>query len=54
MNKANYCHKYSYIGYETRLKIVDYVIQQGFTIKKTADLLGLKPSTARMILKRYR
>jgi hypothetical protein len=26
MDKSNYCHKYSYIGYETRLKIVDYVI----------------------------
>lgn len=24
------------------------------TIKKTAEILGLKPSTARMILKRYK
>lgn len=46
--------KYSYISYETRLQIVDHVCNEGLTIKKTAEILGLKPSTARMILKRFK
>lgn len=46
--------KYSYISYETRLQIVEHVCNEGLTIKKTAELLGLKPSTARMILKRFK
>lgn len=46
--------KYSFINYETRLKIIHHIFNEGLTIKKTAEILGLKPSTTRMILKRYR
>lgn len=54
MTKSNGNFKYSYIPYETRVKIVQHVCHEGLTIKKTAEILGLKPSTARMILKRYK
>lgn len=54
MTKEKGSSKYSYISYETRLKIVTHVCHEGLTIKKTAEILGLKPSTARMILKRFK
>ena len=54
MSKDKESSKYSYISYETRLKIVKHVCHEGLTIKKTAEILGLKPSTARMILKRFK
>jgi len=46
--------KYSFISYETRLQIIHYIYNEHLTIKRTAEILGLKPSTTRMILKRYR
>ena len=46
--------KYSFISYETRLQIIHHIYNEHLTIKKTAEILGLKASTTRMILKRYR
>jgi DNA-binding MarR family transcriptional regulator len=54
MTRVKNPSKYSYINYETRVKIVQHVCHEGLTIKKTAEILGLKPSTARMILKRFK
>jgi transposase-like protein len=54
MGKSKSSSRYSKILYQTRLKIIKYVCEEGLTIKRTAEILGLKPSTARMILKRYR
>ena len=54
MSKGSKNSRYTYINYETRLKIVNLVCEEGLTIKRTSEILGLKPSTARMILKRYR
>lgn len=54
MSKGSKTSRYTYINYETRLKIVQLVCEEGLTIKRTSEILGLKPSTARMILKRYR
>lgn len=46
--------KYAYISYEKRLRIVEMICEKGFTIQKTANLLGINASTARMILKKYK
>lgn len=46
--------KYAHINYEKRLKIVELVIQKGYTIQKTANILGINASTARMILKKWK
>jgi hypothetical protein len=54
MGKTKQGSKYSRIPYEARLKIVNYVDNFGLTIKRTSEILGLKASTTRMILKRYR
>lgn len=46
--------KYAHISYKKRVKILDMVLKDGFTIKKTSKLLKIKPSTARMILKKFK
>ena len=54
MNKIPRVEKYAYIDYEKRLKIIELIDQKGYTIQRTANILGIKPSTARMIMKKYR
>jgi transposase-like protein len=54
MSKQQRISTYAYINYEKRLKIVEMVCEKGYTIQKTANLLGINASTARMILKKYK
>lgn len=54
MNKTQRVEKYAYIGYEKRVKIIEFIHEKGYTIQRTANILGIKSSTARMILKKYR
>ena len=45
--------KYAHISYKKRVKILDMVLKDGFTIKKTSKLLKIKPSTAKTFLKTF-
>lgn len=54
MSRTYKAEKYAYISYQKRLKIIEMVYENGFTIQKTATVLGINPSTARMIIKKYR
>lgn len=54
MSKGERVSKYAYISYEKRLKIIHFILEKGYTFQKTATILGIKPSTARMIMKKYR
>lgn len=54
MGKNSRVTKYAHISYEKRLRIVEMVCERGYTIQKTANLLGINASTARMILKKYK
>lgn len=46
--------KYAHIDYEKRLKIIEYIGSRGYSIQKTASILGINASTARMIMKKFR
>jgi len=54
MIKNQRVEKYAFIDYEKRLKIIDFIEKKGFTIQKTANILGINASTARMILKKFK
>lgn len=54
MTKNGRVEKYAYIDYQKRLKIIELIDGKGYTIQKTAHILGIKASTARMIMKKYR
>lgn len=54
MIKHQRVEKYAFIDYEKRLKIIDFIERKGFTIQKTANILGINASTARMILKKFK
>jgi hypothetical protein len=54
MSNQDRVAKYAYISYEKRLKAIDLMTIKGFTIQRTARFLKIKPSTTRMILKKYK
>lgn len=39
---------------QKRLKLVELVLEKGLTISRAGKILGFKPSTAKLVVKRYR
>lgn len=53
MKRGDKGHRYMIITKEQRLKVLELILKNKLTIKNAAQVVGIRPSSARMILRRY-
>ena len=53
MRRGDKGHRYMIITKEQRLKVLELILKNKLTIKNAAQVVGIRASSARMILRRY-